>query len=478
MTKKTNLLKMVIILILLVGIGCTIFRTSEQYILKEIVINSDLNELGNILSFDKEHVLSAIIENDFKVQPIPSTILSVKIRNFDGNSFLNQDFQFDHYVSQSNIVGKLNNDFFSFYVYDDYSRSEPKYINVFGSTIGQPCQLLYEAKINQSFKPQFLIHNNELCLFLINEFESLVIYFLESNLKKEISLSDTNTNYRFDSNFPIGSNGRQISFLAKDTNNNTVLCISDGEQIIDTIKLLEEEYVSFTLLDDVLFASSFQNFSYKLYSIDYKNDSDWHLIKTLEGFFIGGGLSNYFINKMDDLFANQELYEVRSPFGSNIKEIFLAENLSNYQQGNYQAMWEYIINNVGVFIKKTSDELLSQKGARGMYQLEYPYDPTITTAEGFGWQIGYFLRASYYEYNGRIESATAPTMVWVYNPFDNSAFDYEINYPIRTAAIDSSRTRVVFTHSFKLLVRARPTGDTPAWVHDFPAVTDSFSAVA
>lgn len=313
MTKKTNLLKMVIILILLVGIGCTIFRTSEQYILKEIVINSYLNELGNILSFDKEHVLSAIIENDFKVQSIPSTILSVKIRNFDGNSFLNQDFQFDHYVSQSNIVGKLNNDFFSFYVYDD-SRSEPKYINVFGSTIGQPCQLLYEAKINQSFKPQFLIHSNELCLFLINEFESLVIYFLESNLKKEISLSDANTNYRFDSNFPIGSNGRQISFLAKDTNNNTVLCISDGEQIIDTIKLLEEEYVSFTLLDDVLFASSFQNFSYKLYSIDYKNDSDWHLIKTLEGFFIGN---------------NKDIALVADP--SNKRKIIAVKNNNEYQ---------------------------------------------------------------------------------------------------------------------------------------------------
>lgn len=191
-----------------------------------------------------------------------------------------------------------------------------------------------------------------------------------------------------------------------------------------------------------------------------------------------GGLSNYFINKMDDLFANQALYEVRSPFGSDIKEIFLAENLSNYQQGNYQSMWEYSLDNVGVFIKTTRHENLSQKGVRGMYQLEYDYAPIIRTAQGFAWQIGYLLRASYYEYNGRIESATAPTMVWVYNPFDDSAFDYEINYPIRTAAIDSSRTRVVFTHSFKLLVRVRPTADTPAWIHDFPAVTNSFSAVA
>lgn len=32
-------------------------------------------------------------------------------------------------------------------------------------------------------------------------------------------------------------------------------------------------------------------------------------------------------------------------------------------------MWEYIINNVGVFIKKTS-EIPSLRAARGMYQLE------------------------------------------------------------------------------------------------------------
>lgn len=64
----------------------------------------------------------------------------------------------------------------------------------------------------------------------------------------------------------------------------------------------------------MLFACSSQNLSYKLYSIDYKNDSDWRPIKTLEGFILAN---------------NKEIALVADP--SDKRKIIVVKSNNEYQ---------------------------------------------------------------------------------------------------------------------------------------------------
>ncbi len=189
-------------------------------------------------------------------------------------------------------------------------------------------------------------------------------------------------------------------------------------------------------------------------------------------------VSAYFVEKMEDLFSNPDRYEVEDATGNNIREEFLRSNMLNYQEGNYQEIWEYTIDNVSLFIKTNRVEVPARLRGSGYrdINLEKEYTPILTDINyGASFDFGYYLRATYTINSlNLVINATKPTIHWVYNRFDDPAFRYEITYPERSTSLNADQTIVTFRHSFKLIASVKPTSDTPYRVYEFPVHTDVF----
>lgn len=83
--------------------------------------------------------------------------------------------------------------------------------------------------------------------------------------------------------------------MVKDSSSQASFLVSDGEQIINIIKLPEENssytildhsLAPYALLDQSLLAYGYRDNTYKLYFLDYKESTDWQLLKTSsKGYF-------------------------------------------------------------------------------------------------------------------------------------------------------------------------------------------------
>ncbi len=290
MLKRSCFLISAILLILLAGsFGLS---SSGQYDINEIPISLIRNEMPNIVTIDRRHIVSAAGKFNSKVELKP-TVVSVKIADLDG-SLLTQNIELPNY-GPLRVDGELNGDFFSFYAYDDLQQNDLQNIKVFGAAIGMPYELLHEALFDRNFQPQFFLFNNELSLMFVDESGNLSHYLLESSEIKQILLTDSNTQYQLVKHWPVVTNGQDLAFLAEDSSGQASFLISDGEQIISIINLPEENssyaildnaLVPYALLDQSLLAFGYHDNTYTLYSLDYKNSIDWQLLKTSsKGYF-------------------------------------------------------------------------------------------------------------------------------------------------------------------------------------------------